>query len=404
MSIHPQHTLEQAAHLLAQAVPPAARQERVPLLEASGRVLAADLTAAIDVPPFDRSPLDGYAVRSADLAGASAQSPVRLSVVERIYAGDWPDRPIEAMQAARIMTGAPIPPGADCVIRQEDTDCGEQTVQIFVSAAGGQNISRRGEDTRQGTTLFRRGQRLDWTYLAALASEGWDEVPVFSRPRAAVLATGSELTAPGQALRPGKIYDSNTAMLVGRLRALGVETADGGCCADDPAALASRIGLLAQDCDMVITSGGVSVGQRDCMPEVAERMGATVLFHGVAAKPGTPTMAMLAAGKPVLCLSGNPFAAGVMLEVLGRPALERLSGSLWKPRIVSAYLQGAFPKQAPVRRLIRARLRGTEVSVMPDGHGSGMIAALAGCNCLIDIPANSPPLRSGDLVQVICMI
>lgn len=401
MSIHPQYTLEQAAQLLCGAVRPVNQRERVPLLQAAGRVLAEDLQAKVDVPPFDRSPLDGYAAKSSDLAGASCQNPACLRVVERIFAGDWPSVTLQAGQAARIMTGAPIPPGADCVIRQEDTNEGEEQVQIFVSATQGQNISHQGEDTHRGATLFQRGQRLDWTYLAALASQGWAEVEVVCRPKVAVLTTGSELIEPNRPLELGKIYNSNGAMLLSRLQSLGLQPQDGGCCPDEPELLAARLRRLAQEADMVLTSGGVSVGQRDCLPEAARLLGATVLFHGVAAKPGTPTMAMLVGGTPVLCLSGNPFAASVMLEVLGRPALERLCRSRWQPQLVRAYLHGSFPKQAPVRRLIRGRMAGSQVSIAPDGHASGVIASLAGCNCLIDIPANAPPLQTGALVQVV---
>ena len=399
MSIHPEVSVEQAAQLLTQGVQPMTRWQMVPLVAAVGRVLAQTLTARIPAPPFARSPLDGYAVRSQDIAEATAANPVILRVNQTIFAGQMPQMSVQSGQAARIMTGAPIPEGADCVIRQEDTDEGMELVQVYAEVPSGGNLCARGGDTQPGSVLLAGGQRLDWTHLALLASQGYARVPVLAKPRIAVLTTGDELTALGKPLPAGKIYNSNSAMLLGRLVSLGAEVIDGGVGADEPEHLAGQITELSSQCQMLITSGGVSVGLHDSMEQTAQRLGAQRLFHGVAAKPGTPTMAMQTQ-VPILCLSGNPFAAAVMMELLGRPAVEALCGSRWRARQISAILRGNFPKPSPVRRFLRGLLIGGEVFLAGQGQQSGSVSALAGCNALVEIPAGSAAMHNGTEVSV----
>lgn len=397
-------SIETAVARLVERVTPVAEHYSVPTEKAPGHVLWADLFARTAVPPFDRSPLDGYAVRSEDLVGATAVAPALLTVVDCVFAGEWCGRTVASGEAVRIMTGAPIPAGADCVVAQEDTDMGEETVAVFAPMGCGRNICLRGEDVAEGDPIVSKGTRLDWTHMAILAGQGLTELEVCRPLRVAVLSTGDELTAPGGALAPGKIYDSNGPLFRARLAALHVEPVSGHGGADDPEGLAEEIQELLRGCDGLITSGGVSVGQRDYMPQVARLLGAEVLFHGVAVRPGAPAMGLLVDGKPVIALSGNPFAAAAVFEAVARPVLEHMRGCMEVlPQRCAARLRGRFSKQTKMRRLVRAHLVGGEVFVAEMGHASGSMLAMAGCNCLIDIPADSEPLTEGAAVEVILL-
>ena len=232
--------VEEAARLLCACVKHTCAAERIPLEAAVGRVCMQDIFAAVCQPPFSRSPLDGYAARSADIAQASSAKPAVLPVSLHLYAGSTP-APLAPGTAARVMTGAPVPEGADCVVAQEQTDCGQKTVSIYKSVSGGANICLRGEDFQAGEPLTRRGQRLDFARIGLLAGQGIASVEVSKKPRVAVLSTGDELTGAGLPLAPGKIYDSNCAMLCARLAELGAQAFPLSPCADDLDALCARI-------------------------------------------------------------------------------------------------------------------------------------------------------------------
>ena len=396
-------SVEEASALLCRCAAPV-RRETLPLTRALGRVAARDLFAVMDQPPFDRSPLDGYALRHGDLEGACAEAPAVLPVCRRIFAGDPPGDPIPRGCAARIMTGAPIPPGADCVVRQEDTDLGEKTVRIFVSLSAHDNICDRGEDLRSGAPLFPAGTVLTPAHLGVLAGQGMETVEVFARPRIGVLSAGDELVSPGTSLTPGKIYTSNQFYLSARLEQLGMEPVISEVHGDDPQALSAAVTALLAECSAVVTTGGVSVGQKDYMPAVCQRLSAALLFHGVAVKPGSPMLAMTVQGKPVVCLSGNPFAAAATLEAVARPMLLRLAGrrDCTLPR-TSGVLTAPFRKASPGRRLVRAILTDGKVTLPAGGQVSGVLSSWMGCNCLIDIPAGSPALPAGTEVEVILL-
>ena len=392
-----------AALLMSRAVPPTCSRE-VPLSQALDRICAADLSACMDHPPFDRSPLDGYACRSQDLRGACAHAPAVLQVTQHIFAGDTPSGPVTPGACARIMTGAPIPPGADCVIRQEDTDCGASRVCIFVSSAPHSNICRRGEDLRRGAPIVSRGARLTPAHLGVLAGQGLSRVPVYPPLRVGILATGDELVDPGAPLPPGRIYNSNQTYLAARLAQLGMRPVIAPRGADSLEMLTASLEELLCRCDAVVTTGGVSVGQRDLIPAALSALGARQLFHGAAVKPGSPVLAAVLQEKPLICLSGNPFAAAATFELIARPPLCSMAGwaAPWPERIRGT-LRTPFPKASPVRRLVRARLEGCSVSFPSGGHVSGALSALIGCNCLVDIPAGSPPLAAGACVEVVLL-
>ena len=309
----------------AAAALPRPEMETVPLDEAGGRIAAGTLSARMDQPPFDRSPFDGYALHSADAAGASRETPVTLPVTMKLYAGDAPASPLPAGCAARIMTGAPLPEGADCVLMQELTDSGEETVQLYAAMKPQQNVVFRGGDIAAGAVIAEAGTVLSPAHLGVLAGQGYAEVPVYKTLTVGVLATGSELLAPGKAWTPGKIYDANGVQNAARLRQLGFAVKRRHC-SDDPEEIAREMRELLAECDAVITSGGVSVGQKDYLPAVLEQLNADILFAGVAQKPGSPMLAGKIDGKLVFCLSGNPFAAAATLEQYAVPALLRAAG------------------------------------------------------------------------------
>lgn len=395
-------SVEEALALIARHTRPLPPEERQGM-DLLGRTLARDVTAPMSQPPFDRSPLDGYALIAADTAGAGEDSPVRLEVVDIIYAGGWPQGPIQSGQCARIMTGAPIPQGADCVIRLEDTDQGNP-VTIRQRMKHHENYCFAGEDYRAGETLLSAGTALDAAALGLLAGAGLWEMPlaVYPRPRVLLLSSGDELAGPGEPLRPGQIYDSNRPQLTARCRELGL-TADAGSLPDDPQRAADALKRGAAQYDCVITTGGVSVGDKDIFHQALPLAGAEQIFYRVKLKPGTPMMFSLLAGTPLLSLSGNPFAAAATFELFARPLLARLAGCQdWKPVAFTAPLAVPFPKASGGRRFIRGRYEDGTVR-LPEGHSSGQLRSSVGCNCLVDVPAGSPPLEAGTPVRVILL-
>lgn len=391
-------SLEEAVSLMTAPLSPLGT-EMLPLPQALGRMLAADITAPLDQPPFDRSPLDGYALRSADLAGADKAHPAVLEVVDTVYAGDEAKIPVEPGQAVRIMTGAMLPPGCDCVVAQEKTDQGNP-VGVFAALKPFQNYVYRGEDYRKGTLLLKKGTRLDAAALGVLASAGLKEVEVYQRPKVDLLTTGDEVVSPGTPLPPGKIYGSNQVLLAARLVELGfeTETAHQG---DNPAAVAKAMEELLSRCDVLLTTGGVSVGDKDIFHQALPLLGAERVFWRVNLKPGTPAMYSIYGGKPILSLSGNPFAAFTTFELLARPLLSVLSGEEM-PQWGEGILDTPFPKASPKRRFIRGRYRNGHIT-LPEGHSSGMLASLVGCNCLAELPAGSPPVEVGMRVRALLL-
>lgn len=400
-------SVEEAAGLLLERVSGGRKTEHVPLLEASGRICGRDMYARLSQPPFPRSPLDGYAVRHEDLAEANREQPAILRVCGTVYAGDWPAHAVKAGEAVRIMTGAPIPEGADCVVRQEDTrllDADEESgrVAVFVSLKEYQNYCFLGEDILQGELMVRRGTRLTSGAIGLLASQGIEEAEVFCRPRVAVLSTGSELIKPGTPLEPGRIYDSNRLMLTACAAEKGAEVVSSVSVPDDPELIAGELEKALACSEFVICTGGVSVGRHDYMERVGHLAGADILFHGVKVKPGSPVLALEKDGKLILCLSGNPYAAFATFVLLALPVVRKLQGCIRTDQERrKGVMRDSFPKASPGRRFVRAFIQDGEISFPGTGHASGMIASLAGCNCMIDVPAGNPGLSPGDEVEAV---
>lgn len=394
-------SLEQAVKIITDSVqtkPPVL----LPLTQVCGEILAEDITAQIDQPPFPRSPLDGYAFRGQDSAGACKEHPVRLKVVDKIYAGGTSTVTVRRGEAVRLMTGAMIPDGANCVIRQEDTDYNENIVALYKEIKPFQNYCKQGEDFQKGTVLIKAGTKLDFGAVGVLASNGISEVRVVPKPKIGIIATGDELAEPGQPLPSGKIYDSNLYMVRARLHELGLETTAMHI-GDSYEAVADGIQQLLDSCDAVITTGGVSVGQKDILNESLPFLQAETLFHGLKMKPGSPAIFSIYHGKPVLSLSGNPFAAAATFELLARPMLAKLSDDTsLLCKNTTAELATPFKKASPNRRFIRGMYENGAVT-LPQGHSSGQLSSMIGCNCLVDIAAGTGALEENSPVKVILL-
>ncbi|MBR1684281.1 MAG: molybdopterin molybdotransferase MoeA [Clostridia bacterium] len=398
------HTPESALELLLQHVRPVKETMELPLSQSLGYVLAADLLAPISVPPFDRSPLDGYALHAADIADASRENPVMLRVIGEADAGCTEHFTVAPGQALRIMTGAPVPESCDCVIRQEDTDEGMEQAAFYASVKSGMNICRAGEDVREGTEVMQKGTRLSAYHLGVLSSLGFTRVPVYAKPKVLLLTTGDELTPPGHPLAYGKIYDSNQAMLYARLLELGADVIALDYIPDHPEDAAEKIRAHGDAADLIITTGGVSVGKKDIMHAVLPLLGATQLLWRIAMKPGSPLLCGLWNDRLLLCLSGNPYAAAAGFELFAKPVLRASAGDTeTSNRKTRAVLDGSFPKASPQRRMIRGSYFGGAVAPTGANQTNGSLYAMLGCNCLIDLPAGSPPVQSGDEVEIILL-
>jgi molybdopterin molybdotransferase len=300
--------------------------EFVPLERAYGRVLARDVTAGIPIPPFDRSMYDGYALMSADTLEASADNPATLRVAGEIPAGSVPQTGITRGQAMKILTGAPMPGGADAAVKYEATRGSGGTVSVFASARAGDGVAYAGSRVWRGGAAARAGDVISPETAGLLASIGLTTAEVFRRPVAAIINTGSELSQPGQPLPPAKIYSSGAVTLIGRLGELGVDGYNAGIVRDDPGEIASAIMEHLPRCDVVITTGGASSGDYDFARCAARRLGANALFWKLDVMPGGAMLASEYGGKLVLALSGSPGAAVLGLTRIAAPFLLRLTG------------------------------------------------------------------------------
>ncbi len=387
-------SVEEALEILVGNVYATLETECIPLMKVAGRILSEDVVSSISNPPFDRSPLDGYALRSAD-------GDV-LKVIDEVDAGDSREISIGAGESVRIMTGAPIPVGADCVVRQEDTDYGEKLVHIHRGVPAGRNICRIGEDYKSGDTLAVKGDVITPVHIGVIASAGVEKVNVYRPVRVALISTGSELSAAGKGLVHGKIYDANGPMLSARLAELGAEVVDYQIFEDDEERVADYIRSMVDRVDIILSSGGVSVGKRDIMHDVSRLLAAETLFWKVDVKPGTPLLALKYHKKEIICLSGNPFAALAGFEVFAKPVVLKLAGKReFQNRFFRTTFKGSFRKGSDRRRLVRAYYDGTSVSLFLGNHSSGALSSAIGTNCLIDIPAGNTGLQDGDSVDII---
>jgi len=350
--------------------------------------------------------MDGYAVRHSDVAGARRDHPAGLEVLEVLPAGQTPRHRLEPGTAIKIMTGAPLPEGADTVVQIEHTDGGDTQVQIYRAPRLGSNLRRRGEDIRAGECVLASQTFLRPAELGVLASLGKAQVLVYQRPRVAILATGDEIIDPGEPDTRGKIINSNSYTLAGQVSEAGGSPLLLGVAPDDREVISQRLasGLRA---DVLITSGGVSVGSFDYVRECLETFGFQARFWTVAVRPGSPATFGMVGHVPVFSLPGNPVASMVTFELFVRPALLHMTGhhELFRQRL-EAVLQDEVEKRRGVRALLRGVLRqdGKRATVTTTGpQGSGILRSMSLANCLIDIPEETERVQPGDTVQVMCL-
>jgi molybdopterin molybdotransferase len=384
-----------------------------PLVEALGRVLAVDVYAQADLPPFANAAMDGFAVRSADTTGAAREAPVRLAVVGQAAAGFPPDATVGAGTAVRIMTGAPLPTGADAVVRFEETDEAERLgprtreVEIRRAARPDEYVRLPGEDVRAGAIVLRAGARLRPPEIGLLAALGRAQVTVHRRPKVGVIATGDELCPLGETPRPSQIPDSNGPMIAAYVAACGGEPVPLGIARDEPDDLRARL-AAAGDVDLLLTTGGVSVGDFDIVKDVLREDGRIELWR-VRLKPGKPLAFGRIGGRPLLGLPGNPVAAAVAFVLFAQPAILRLLGrartDLDLPT-VEARLLDRIENRGGRRHYARVRVRpgaaGWEAR-LAGPPGAGAISSLAAANGLLVIPEETAVAEPGEVYPVLML-
>jgi molybdopterin molybdotransferase len=402
----PMLSVEEALERILSAFHPL-EPEPVPILETLGRVLAQDVYADADVPPYANSSMDGYAVLAADTAGASRQSPSRLRVAADLAAGYVAEEEVVPGTAIRIMTGAPIPPGADAVVRVEDTEAQGEWVHIFTEVPVDRYVRPAGEDVRRGELVLQRGTAVRPPEVGMLATLGHKEVQVVRRPRVALLATGDEVVEIDAPLAPGKIRDANSYSNAAQVIKYGGIPVMLGIARDRVQDLTAKISAgLAQDVDLFLTSGGVSVGDFDLVKDVLAAQG-EISFWRVCMKPGKPLAFGRIGGVPVLGLPGNPVSVMVSFEMFVRPALLKMQGVTdWERRTVGATLMDEVRSKDSRRHYLRVRIEqheGEYRAHLTGGQGSGILSSMVRANALAIIPEEWTHAPAGARVQVIML-
>jgi molybdopterin molybdotransferase len=389
--------LDEARQLIGDASKPVERTERVRIVDANGRVAAADVASTRDVPPFSRAGMDGYAVRAEDTFGASRYEPKTLRVIEKVYTGQVPTRTIEAGNAVEIATGAPMPPGADAVVMVEETEQSGEEVRVLTPVYPRQNVGRQGADIVVGQTVIARGDALNPSRIGALAALGISEVEVFAKPTVAILSTGNEIADPGQELKPGQIYDINKFTLSTIIAEHGGVPMPFATAQDTIDALERAIDAVA-DCDVLVFSGGSSVGERDLILDVIGRKG-EIVFHGIAVKPGKPTVFGTINGRPMFGMPGYPTSClsnAYMLLVPALRAMARLKPHHMPTR--SLPLGQRIVSTTGRHQFYTVRI--VDGQAMPAFKASGDITSMSQADGYIEIPAQTDIVEKGEVVDV----
>jgi molybdopterin molybdotransferase len=374
------------------------REVTVPLNEALHRVLATDLIAKEDLPRFDKSAVDGYALKAQDTTGASQFNPATFQITE--------SEEVNSKQAKQIWTGNPLPKGADAVVMIENTKKRDGKLEVWIQLATGGNVSKKGEDVKKAENILKAGTRLKPYHLALLAAMGNSVAKVAEKPRVAILATGNELAEAGSNPSGNQIFDSNRVMLAAMCRELGSEPVDLGIARDDTAEIAEKLEIGLRECDAVITSGGTSVGELDLVPDAVNKTGKPgVVVHGLALRPAMPTALAALDGKPVMILSGNPVAAIIGFEVFARPLICKMLGmKKEEPRptvkaVMTRKVATALGRKTFVR--VRVTQKNGEFFAEPvSARGSGAISTMTRGNGFVIVPENREGVTEGEVMLV----
>lgn len=387
--------------LLARVVP--VETENVALPCCAGRVLGGDLIAQENIPPFDRSPYDGYAFRAEDTAAASRENPVTLRILEEVPAGSVPTRRVEPGTATKILTGAPIPEGADAVCMFEKTAFTAETVTLFEPSRSGDNVVKAGEDVKAGAVLARCGDVIDPGVAGTLAAQGEAFPKVYRRARIGLISTGNEVVEADCPLEAGKIRNSNRHTLESALLREGMEPVYLGLSGDSTQNIARLIEEGVHTCDAVLLTGGVSVGDYDLTPAAMDMAGCEMLFRGVNLKPGMACAYGVKEGKLVCGLSGNPASSLTNFYMIALPALKKLAGRNDPiPQEIEIALKNGFGKKSKGTRVLRGRLDLSDGRVkmeLPSDQGNVVLSSTIGCNVMAIVPAGSGKLEEGTVLK-----
>jgi molybdopterin molybdotransferase len=395
-------SLEEAQSILTDKAMPTAEQN-VYLLEAVGRVISKDIVAQENVPSFNRSPLDGYALLAEDTKTAAPNRPVKLKIIEELSPGNIAKKKVVAGTTIKVMTGSAIPEGANAIIKYEDVIKEGQFISICSLLKPGANIVRAGEDISRGQVVITRGNPITPPMVGVLASLGYSTIPVYTKPKVAIITTGDEIIDLNEDLSKGKLRNSNLYCLAAYCQALGAEPIIIGNVADQVESVSQAIARGLSAADLILITGGVSVGDNDPVKEAIKATGARELFWKVTMKPGSPTLAAIKDKKIVIGLSGNPASAVIAFYLMVVPVIKRLCGYekyMWSQ--IEAKLANEFSKPSPIRRFLRGKMLaedGTVKVVLTGKQANGVLTSLVGCNVLVDVPAGTGAIEAGENIK-----
>jgi len=386
--------------------PEALGGEELPLLESLSRVLMENITSPLDIPPFSRSTVDGYAVISEDTFGAEENKPITLKVLGVVNVGELPGLTVVKKGTAEIVTGAPIPEGADAVVMVENTEKAVDELYVYTAVSKNENVMKKGSDIKKGEIILKAGQILGSSEIGVLAALGLTKVKVFRTPVVAVLSTGGEVTEPGMKLPPGKIYDINASSLSAAVLESGGRPVYMGVVPDDKNALRKALEHALASADIVLTSGGVSVGPKDITPETVASLGEPgLIVCGVALKPGKPFTVAFAGRKPVFSMPGHPTSALLLFHLFVRPVIQLLSGRPVQEKPLVKAVAGARMFSAKGRRtfvMVKLKREGPDriVALPVETGASGAITTLAKADGFVEIPENQQFIDAGEEISV----
>jgi molybdenum cofactor synthesis domain-containing protein len=400
-------SVEEAKKALTQSFrPKPVGKEYVLLSNARNRILAVDVTSPLNVPSFDRSTVDGYAVKAADTFGADENRAITLKLIGQVNVGEAPKCKVENGTATLIVTGAPIPEGADSVVMSEYTVQENEQILVHNAVSKGENIMKAGSDIHQGEAILSKGRVLSSFEIGVVAALGFDRVEVFKRPKVAIISTGAEVVVPGKPLPPGKIYDINTYTLSAEVAKSGGEPLSLGIVQDQPDQMKASFRRALSGADVVLTSGGVSVGPTDIIPKMLNTLGKPgVIVYGIAIRPGKPTTIAVINGKPVFSLPGNPTSALLIFHLLVRPIIAEISGKIKGPPIIVKAVASERLFSAQGRRtfvtLALKRDRSGKIFASPVPTGlSGAITTLAKADGFTEMDEDQQFVEAGTTVTV----